>query len=135
MKFDFTIFNKKFLLITASTLALILILVIAFASIILIIFIGCGEQKSYFDPLALIFQFILIYLPSLGFLIYSLIIYLQVNKNEKIEELKSIQSDEFINNFIKEFVSQCQEYLIINLIIVLWLELAKKPIIKVILII
>jgi len=119
LKFDFTIFNKKFPSITASTLALPLALIIAIASIILIIFMGCGEQKSYFEPLALIFQFIIIYLPSLGFLIYSLIIYLQVNKNKKIEELKSIQSDEFINNFIKEFVSQCQEYLLIFCTIVI----------------
>ena len=63
---------------------------------------------------------VIIYLPSFGILIYSLVIYVQVNKNKKLEELKSIESDEFINNFINEFVSKYQEStLIISSIIII----------------
>ena len=47
-------------------------------------------------------------------MIYSIVAYLKVNKNPKLNELKTISSDEFINGFIKEFVSLCQksEYVI-----------------------
>ena len=113
LKFDFTIFNKKFLSSRVSMLTLFLILAIAITFIVLIFLFAFKKDKYFFKPLGLILQFFFIYLTSLGFLINSVLIYFQVNKNKKLEELKAIESDEFINNFIKEFVSQCQESLLI----------------------
>lgn len=67
----------------------------------------------------MIIQCVFVYGSAIGFFIYSLVIYKQVNKNEKLEELKSIKSDKFIENFINEFISKCQEStLIISTIII-----------------
>lgn len=62
LKFDFTIFNKKFLSIRVSILPLFLILGIAITSIVLIFLIAFKKDKYFFKPLGLILQFFFIYL-------------------------------------------------------------------------
>ena len=57
---------------------------------------------------------------SLGFLIYSSVIYIQVYKSNTIKILKTIQSDELINKFINEFISQFEKTkLILSTIVIL----------------
>jgi hypothetical protein len=113
LKFDYNILNKKFPSNRAGGLAIGLLVVICASSVGIIISIGCKEDDFFFRLSMLLVQSILIYLSSLGYLIYSLFMYLQVNKSQKLEELKSIQSDEFINKFINDFVSRCQESILI----------------------
>ena len=36
-----------------------------------------------------------------------------MNKNKKLDELKSIKSDKFINSVIDDFVSQCKKSILI----------------------
>ena len=45
----------------------------------------------------------------IGFFIYSLYAYFKVNKSKTLDDLKSIQSDEFINSFINDFINDCQK--------------------------
>ena len=64
------------------------------------------EKESYILFVGLnnlFYNFIIV----LGFLIYSCVIYCEVYKNNEMKVLlKSIQSDELINNFINEFISK-----------------------------
>ena len=57
---------------------------------------------------------------SLGFIIYSGVVYIQVYKNKKIEILKTMHFDELINNFINEFISKFENTkLILSSIVIL----------------
>ena len=47
---------------------------------------------------------------ALGYFIYSTIKYNKIHNNKKLEQFKSIQSDGFINEFIKDFVGECKNY-------------------------
>ena len=102
LKFDYNnILKKKFPPYRFAIFPIIIL--------IISILIASGCEKQIFKSVWIFLQTIFIYLPSLGVLIYSILIYFQVNKNEKLEELKSIKSDEFINNCINGFISQCQD--------------------------
>lgn len=62
---------------------------------------------------------------NLGISIYAITIYFKVNKNKDLDELKTIVSDEFITNFINEFISKCQKNaLILSSIILLFITIA-----------
>ena len=113
LKFDYNILKKKFPSNITATLAVVLIAIICFFFIFLLFFIICCSYETIFHWGMLTAQFIIFYLLSLGFLIYSLLEYLQMKKNKTLEELKSIQSDEFINKFINEFLSKFQESMLI----------------------
>ena len=113
LKFDYNILKKKFPSNITGTLAVVLIAIICFFFIFLLFFIICCSYETIFHWGMLTAQFIIFYLLSLGFLIYSLLEYLQMEKNKTLEELKSIQSDEFINKFINEFLSKFQESMLI----------------------
>ena len=45
---------------------------------------------------------------ALGFFIYALYVYINVNKNGSLDELKTIKSDEFINDMIDDFILECK---------------------------
>ena len=110
LKFDYNnILKKKFPPYRFAIFPIIILIISGGFFIALIILIASGCEKQIFKSVWIFLQTIFIYLPSLGVLIYSILIYFQVNKNEKLEELKSIKSDEFINNCINGFVSQCQD--------------------------
>ena len=51
------------------------------------------------------FSSILFVLYIFGFLAYLCVFYIQVYKDESLKIAKSIKSDEFINNFLREFTS------------------------------
>ncbi len=109
LKFDYSIYKKKFPNATASKFALADAIVIGSFVVVFIIFKIKYSSDVFFKSYLLYAQCIVFYGASLGFFIYCIVIYIQVNKNKTLEELKSIESDEFINSFIKDFVSKCQE--------------------------
>ena len=53
----------------------------------------------------IVIEIILYSLIFFGFFIYFLVLYVKVYKNKVFSNIKSIQSDDFITNFIKEFLS------------------------------
>ena len=53
----------------------------------------------------IVIEIILYSLIFFGFFIYFLVVYVKVYKNKVFSDIKSIQSDDFITNFIKEFRS------------------------------
>jgi hypothetical protein len=109
LKFDYNIYKKKFPNATASKFAFADAIIIGCFVIVFIIMTIKYSKDIFFKSYLLYAQCIIFYSASLGFFIYCIVTYIQVNKNKILEELKSIESDEFINNFIKDFVSKCQE--------------------------
>ncbi len=111
MNFDYkNIYEKIFPNFLSSYFAIACIVFLCF---ILLFFFPLLAIKDLIDNdwylvIAIIETFV--FLPiALGYLIYSVIIYVKVTKNKDLDELKSISSDEFINDFINEFVSLCQK--------------------------
>ena len=133
MNFDYSIYKYKFPNRATSIVAIVFI----FGEILYCIIVTCikekfcGIEKCLNSDLCSVIEkclfpiFVLLFLGiNLGMMIYSITIYYKVNKNTKLNELKKIESDEFINNFINEFVSLCQKSsLIISTIIMLSLSL------------
>ena len=114
MRFDYNIYKKKFPSFNAAIGA------ISGASLILIILshtlfflFCCGKQyfsyNSNLSKLLTVSGSIIFYGFALGYFIYALYTYINVNKSKKLDELKSIKSDEFINSMINDFVSECQK--------------------------
>ena len=109
LKFDYSIYKKKFPNATASKFALADAIIIGSFVIVFIIMTIKYSKDIFFKSYLLYVQCIIFYSASLGFSIYCIVTYIQVNKNKILEELKSIESDEFINNFIKDFVSKVKK--------------------------
>ena len=117
MTFDFNIYKDIFPNYESSQCAAFLFSIIVFYIIYEIICIVRVRSDKYSNDKFAIWKLItslIYYSITFGFLIYSIDSYVKVNKNPKLNELKLISSDEFINDFIKEFVSLCQksEYVI-----------------------
>ena len=111
MRFDYKIYKKKFPSFRAASVALggLIFMCLLIVGSLYPLFTG-KDSKFFLLRLFLILpQYIIFYGFSLGFFIYALIIYIKVNKNKKLEELKSIKSDEFINSIIDDFVSECKK--------------------------
>ena len=100
MKFDFNIYKKKFPNYTSYIFFIIGIIfsIIAIGILILNIFIKMKYTHFICSFIYLIF--------FLGFFIYTIISFLKLYKNNDIEKLKSIKSDEFIEKFLKEFINK-----------------------------
>jgi heme/copper-type cytochrome/quinol oxidase subunit 2 len=109
LKFDYSIFNKRFPNYGVAGFSIFFLVLLSLSFIALLALAVCDKCDLSSNSPLIITLSIMIYLPSIGILIYSLVTFAEVNKNKKLEELKSIESDEFINNFINEFVSKCQE--------------------------
>lgn len=109
MNFDFNIYKKVFpnrlSAIFAACSSLMLLLILILLSFIIQYLQRSNSNRFFY--LTVNFSSIH-FIISLGFLIYSSVIYIQVYKNNKIKILKTIQSDELINKFIKEFISKFQ---------------------------
>ena len=105
MNFDFNIYKKVFpnrlSAIFAACCSMMLLLILFLLSFLLK-YIQTNIKALYLTINFSLLHFII----SLGFLIYSSVIYVQVYKNKDKEILKTIQSDEIINNFIDEFLSK-----------------------------
>ena len=112
-KFNYDIIKKTFPNTIASIFAIIGVCLIGLILIIfLILFFTLKKKKNELctNPFVkLLFDLPVFYPYVIGFIIYSAYTYSQFNKNEKLNDLKSIESDEFIKNFIKEFIYKCQE--------------------------
>ena len=118
LRFDFSIYKNIFPNILCAIFALVGIIIISVIILLTIIFIFIKEPIKICDKfdlykLFLVISSILFYVTAFGFLVYAGIIYKNVNKNEELDTLKSVQSDEFINKLIYEFIDKCQK---INLI-------------------
>ena len=111
MRFDFNIYKKIFPSYNGSICALTGIIFLAIIIVCLFIFFLVSGKKKDFEisPILLIILSIFYYVPAIGFFIYSLYTYLTVNKSKTLDDLKSIQSDEFINSFINDFIKDCQK--------------------------
>ena len=105
MNFDFDIYKKVFPNRLSAIFAL------CFSLMLFIMLVGFSFAIQYIQSNSKAFIFtincsLMHLFISLGFIIYSCVVYIQVYKNKKIEILKTIQSDELINNFINEFISK-----------------------------
>ena len=112
MRFDFDIYKKIFPTFNASTCALVGIVCLSIIIVLMSIFFykdidGYGDRAMY---LGLEITFCtLFYALALGFFIYSLYAYLKVTRSKTLDDLKSIESDEYINDMIKDFINDCQK--------------------------
>ena len=114
MNFDYNIYKEKFpnhnsSVWAAVSLSFVCILII-YILFSLFNYNLCYEIKKAPGYIAFITMASLIfYSITLGFMIYSIIAYIKLNKNQKLDELKAIIADECISDFIDEFVSLCKE--------------------------
>ena len=119
LKFDFNIYKKKFPNFHAAIGAIIglsfLCLFICISIIPLFIYKSCDsdDQTTFF--IYEISENIIFYGFALGYIIYALYVYLNVNKSKSLDELKSIKSDEYINRMINDLISECQKSFLIIL--------------------
>ena len=112
MRFDFNIYKKIFPTFNGSICALVGIILIAISLTTFIIYFSklLKDSNYYSFSFSSIISFsIVFYIPALGFFIYSLYVYINVNKSKSLDDLKTIQSDEFINGFINDFINDCQK--------------------------
>ena len=110
LKFDYDIYKKRFPNFQASVAALVGLI---FLCLLIIVFFFClidlKESFNCFRQVILIILYNLMYHTcALGFFIYALYAYINVNKNGSLDELKTIKSDEFINDMIDDFISECK---------------------------
>ena len=105
MNFDFNIYKKVFPNRVSAILACCCSIMLLFTLCALSFSINHLNTKGW--ALYVIINISSIhFIISLGFIIYSSVIYVQVYKNKEIEILKTIQSDVLINNFINDFISK-----------------------------
>ena len=111
MRFDFNIYKKIFPTFNGSICALIGLIYIAIILVSMFVyFLKLIKDNDFdFNPWVILFIDGFYYIPALGFFIYSLSTYFKVNKSKTLDDLKSIQSDEFINSFINDFINDCQK--------------------------
>ena len=119
MNFDFDIYKKVF----PNRVSAIFALFLSLTLFLMLVPFFCiiknipSKSKAFFFTINFSFVHLMI---SLGFIIYSCVVYTQAYKNKKIEILKTIQSDKLINNFINEFISKFENTkLILSSIIIL----------------
>ena len=111
-KFNYNIIRRTFPNYTASVFAAI---DVSFIGLTLISILGCifgskEKLKKLAKPQVKILIDLLVFYPFvIGFIIYSVYKYSQFNNNEKLNDLESIESDDFIKNFIKEFIYKYKE--------------------------
>ena len=107
MRFDFNIYKKIFPTFNGSICALIGLIYIAIILVSMFVyFLKLIKDNDFdFNPWVILFIDGFYYIPALGFFIYSLSTYFKVNKSKTLDDLKSIQSDEFINSFINDFIN------------------------------
>ena len=108
MKFDFNIYRQKFPSFKATNFALSGLIIMCFI-IVCCIFSLYFKDNVFCYYYFFILQIIGFYGFSLGFFIYAIYALVKVNTNKELDELKSIESDEFINSIIDDYVSECKK--------------------------
>ncbi len=111
MKFDRTILSKAFFPNIGLTVVPLVFVSIFFGICVIGIFYILVEGKE--DKLVHeinMFNSFFLNIIALGYFIYSTIKYKKIHNNKKLEQFKLIQSDGFINDFIKDFVGECKNY-------------------------
>ena len=109
MRFDYNIYKKKFPNFKGATGALACFVILLVFLIPFFYGLYSGKKSFIFSKYSVIMESIIYYGFALGYFIYALYTYINVNKSKKLDELKSIKSDEFINSMINDFVSECQK--------------------------
>jgi len=120
LRFDFSIYKKIFPSFLVSEIASYCFIILNFFSFFFVILFILKRKLTIFNwPIALIASIIYI-IPSLGFFIYGIVSYVNVNKSKTLDDLKSIKSDDFINGIIKDFINEFEnvKLLIITLCII-----------------
>ena len=112
LRFDFEIYKKIFPNFKAANaaLAVIIILSIFLAALIIVYFAFYREDFHYILFIIISIVFIV---PSLGFFIYGLVTYFNVNKSKTLDDFNSIESDAFINEMINDFIKECQKNILV----------------------
>ena len=109
MIFDYNIYKKKFPNFKGATGALACFVILLVFLLPFFYGLYSGKKSFIFSKYSVIMESIIYYGFALGYFIYALYTYINVNKSKKLDELKSIKSDEFINSMINDFVSECQK--------------------------
>ena len=109
MRFDYNIYKKKFPNFKGATGALACFVILLVFLLPFFYGLYSGKKSFIFSKYSVIMESIIYYGFALGYFIYALYTYINVNKSKKLDELKSIKSDEFINSMINDFVSECQK--------------------------
>ena len=110
MKFDRTILSKAFFPNIGLTVVPLVFVSFFFAICVIGIFYILVEGKENVVHEFNMFQSFFLNIIALGYFIYSTIKYKKIHNNKKLEQFKLIQSDGFINDFIKDFVGECKNY-------------------------
>ena len=106
LRFDFGIYKKIFPSFIVSEIAFYFFLILDFfIGFFTVLFLVKPKFTKFNWAIAIIASIINI-VPSLGFFIYSLVNYVNVNKSKTLDDLKSIESDEFIKGMIKDFINE-----------------------------
>ena len=111
MRFDYNIYKKRFPTFRASLFAIAGLVIIGIFAVGYLYCLITGKTLNFFllKAFSVVGQNVIYYAFSLGFFIYALYVYIKVNKNKSLDELKSVKSDEYINSMIEDFVDQCQK--------------------------
>ena len=111
MKFDKTILSKAFFPNIGLTVVPLVFVSIGLGFFVLF-YIGkiMFEADKETEKIFILTQMCLFNTIALGYFIYSTIKYKKIHNNKKLEQFKLIQSDGFINDFIKDFVGECKNY-------------------------
>ena len=107
LNFDYPYLYKKRFPNYASIVFAIISLILLFLAFIFDLFILF--QIDFNHRFFIVSKTIFFTPITIGFLTYSIFTYFKVNKSKNLEELKSIKSDEFINNFINEYIDKIQK--------------------------
>ena len=109
LEFDYDIIKNVFPN-KATTIVACVYISFIFILLLLIIFLWANKKSECLTDIAFrFFDIPFFYSITLTIFIEALAAFLKVNKNKNLEELKLIKSDEFINNFLEDFASKCQE--------------------------
>ena len=120
LRFDFGIYKKIFPSFIVSEIAFYFFLILVFFFGFFLGLFLCKPKFTKFNWSIAIIASIINIVPSLGFFIYGLVNYVNVNKSETLDDLKSIESDEFIKGIIKDFIEEFKnvKLLIVTLCII-----------------
>lgn len=106
LRFDFSIYKKIFPSFILSKIAFYFFLILDFFfAFFLVLFLLKPKYTKFNWIIALIISIIHL-IPSLGIFIYSIVNYVNVNKSKTLDELESIESDDFIKGIINDFINE-----------------------------
>ena len=120
-RIDFSIYNRIFLSEMAAIFSIISISLLLFIYVIKLFIIikeikkdpikcNCDKKcKIKWKIIIKLYPFLIYWSSDLGFLIYSINVYLNAFNNISIEIAKDIKADKYIEDFLKEFAEQFEK--------------------------